>query len=302
MNFVNCQAQLQTTNTIEKIVLDETDKEFGYYFLVRPKEKIKSVLLLLPGFGQKSEDIFLDTKYHEIAIEKNILVVGFAGRTKLTCDEDLSNKINLVINDVLSQTNIENINLVIGGFSAGGVIALRYTELCYQFPQKYPLKPQGVFMADSPVDLFHSWKLQEENLLNNYSEISKSEAEWMTKYYKGYYGATPSENPKLFMNLSPFSIDKRLGENEKYLKNVSVRAYHDIDVSWRLINRNQTAKFDNYIATAELINRLILMGNKKAEFIQTFETGYRRDGKRHPHSWSIINEHECIEWINGLEK
>jgi len=105
---------------------------------------------------------------------------------------------------------------------------------------------------------------------------------------------------EIFKALSPFSIDKSLGENERFLKEVAVRAYHDIDVSWRLIHRNQTARFDNYIATSELINRLMLLGNEQAEFIQTYQTGYRRNGDRHPHSWSIIDAEECVEWMKGL--
>ena len=293
-------AQSDEEIKIEKVVIDPSDANYGYYLAVKPKGGIESVLVLFPGFGQKSESIFLDTDFHKLAIEQNILTIGFAGLTKLTADSTLREKISLVLNHVKAQTSIGKDKFVLGGFSAGGVIALRYTELCYQFPDQYPIAPKGVFMADAPVDLFHSWKLQEENRKNNYSEISVNEAKWLAKYYRAFYGATPSEKPELYIDLSPFSINKEYGNNEQYLKNVAVRAYHDIDVEWRLKNRNQTARFDNYIATSELINRLLLMGNSKAEFIQTFKTGYRRNGERHPHSWSIVDEEECLEWMKKL--
>jgi len=303
ISLIGCSYSQPDENLeIEKVVIDSTDSKYGYYLSVKPKGKIESVLVLLPGFGQKSEDIFLDTEFHEIAFEKNILIIGFAGRMKLTADSTLQIQINLVLNHVIEETKIEKDKFVLGGFSAGGVIALRYTELCHQFPNKYPVLPKGVFMADSPVDLFHSWKLQQENLKNNYSEISVSEANWMTRYYREFYGATPNEKPEIFIELSPFSINRKYGNNEQYLKNIAVRAYHDIDIEWRLKNRNQTAKFDNYIATSELINRLMLMGNSRAEFIQTFKTGFRRNGDRHPHSWSIVNEKECLEWVKKLTK
>ena len=301
ISLVGCSsAQSNEKLNIERVVIDSSDAEYGYYLKVKPKGEIKSVLVLLPGFGQKSEDVFLDTKFHELAYERNILVIGFAGRMKLTADSAMQDKLNLVFNHIIRDIKIEKDRFVIGGFSAGGVIALRFTELCHQFPDKFPIKPVGIFMADSPVDLFHSWKLQEENLKNNYSEISVNEATWLTRFYREFYGATPSENPEIYMALSPFSIDENFGNNELYLKTVAVRAYHDIDVEWRLKNRNQTAKYDNYIATSELINRLMLMGNEKAEFIQTFKTGYRRNGERHPHSWSIIYEKECIDWMLKL--
>ena len=95
-------------------------------------------------------------------------------------------------------------------------------------------------------------------------------------------------------------MNKKYGENEKFLKNTSVRAYHDVDIAWRLINRNQTVHNSNYEVTAELINRLMLMGNKKAEFMQSFKTGYRSNGRRHPHSWSIVDEVEFIQWMKKI--
>ena len=301
VSIVGCSSG-QTEIEIKKVVIDSSDSEYGYYMSVAPKGTIESVLVLFPGFSQDSESIFLDTEFHKYAIEQNTLTVGFAGRMKLTADSSLQEKFNLVLEDVIKNTNIEKDKFVLGGFSAGGVIALRYTELCHQFPNEYPIRPKGVFMADSPVDLYHSWKLQEENIKNDYSEISVNEANWLKRYYKEFYGATPSENPYKYIDLSPFSINEDYGNNEQYLKDVAVRAYHDVDIEWRLTNRNQTAKFDNFVATAELINRLMIMGNTNAEFIQTFKTGYKRNGQRHPHSWSIVDEKECMEWMQEIIK
>lgn len=297
-----CQPQLMNPNLpIDTIVLDADDPAYGYYLALKPQtETIKGVLVLLPGFGQAATDVFWDTRLPEFAAQNGLLTIAFAGRTRLTADSLLQEKITATLAHVVRQNRVDPRQFFLGGFSAGGVIALRYAELCHQFPEQFPIRPRGVFMADAPVDLFHSWSLMEEIKKNNYSEISVNEAEWIAKFYRSYYGATPSEDPKLFSKLSPFSIDPTLGKNEIHLKEVAVRAYHDIDVTWRLVNRNQTARFDNYIATSELINRLMLLGNTEAEFIQTFQTGYRRNGNRHPHSWSIIDAKECIQWILGL--
>ncbi len=95
-------------------------------------------------------------------------------------------------------------------------------------------------------------------------------------------------------------MNKAYGENEKYLKNTALRAYHEVDIAWRLINRRQTVRHGNYLVTAELINRLLLMGNDKAEFIQSESEGYRSNGMRHPHSWSIVDEVECISWVKTI--
>lgn len=294
-------AQQQDAIEVERIVIDSSDNYFGYYLAVKPKAApIKGLLVLLPGLGQKSEDIFLDTKLHEIAYKHDIMTIGFAGRMRITADHIIRERLSAVLEDVLKTTTVDKNNVFFGGFSAGGVVALRYAELCYQYPDDFSVLPKAVFMADSPVDLFHSWNLKLEDMKNNHSEISVNEGKWMERAYRQLYGATPSENPETFKDLSPFSIDPMNGTNEIYLKEVAVRAYHDIDVAWRIVNRNQTARFDNYIATSELINRLLLLGNEKAEFIQTYQTGYRRNGERHPHSWSIIDAEECIKWINQM--
>jgi len=283
---------------VEKVEIDSSDPQYGYYLQVKPKgQSPDGVLVLLPGFGQKSEDIFLDTKLHNYAADNNFLTIGFAGGPRITADSLLRTKLTDVLNHVLQEHEVSQSQFAFGGFSAGGVIALRYAELCHQFPEEYPVLPTAVFMADSPVDLYHSWSLQLENIKNNSSEIAVNEAKWVKKFYTRFYGGTPSEVPDVYRDLSPFSIDKSYGTNEEHLKDVAIRAYHDVDIAWRITERSQTARFDNYISTSELILRLNDLGNDKATFIQSFKTGYRRDGERHPHSWSIVDAEECIEWI-----
>ncbi len=283
---------------VEKILLDSSDADYGYYLSVKPQSgNIDGVVVLLPGFGQKSEDIFLDTWLHQFAAQNNLLTIGFAGRLRLAADDIIREKLNAVLTDVLARYPVNKSDFVFGGFSAGGAIALRYVEWCKQFPEQYPVDPKGVFMADAPVDLFHSWNMTQTLKEKAYSKVSIDEANWIEKVYRNIYGATPAEDPKKFAQLTPFSMDEQHSKNEVYLKDVAVRAYHDVDIAWRLNNRNQSVQYSNYLATSELINRLLLLGNERAEFVQTHRTGFRRNGKRHPHSWSIIDEKECVDWI-----
>ena len=51
---------------------------------------------------------------------------------------------------------------------------------------------------------------------------------------------------------------------------------------------------------AALVNALHLHGNEEAELILTQDKGYRPDGQRHPHSWSIVDEEEMVGWLLGL--
>jgi hypothetical protein len=44
----------------------------------------------------------------------------------------------------------------------------------------------------------------------------------------------------------------------------------------------------------------MLMGNERAEFMTSKQPGMRSNGTRHPHSWSIVDEVECIQWTLKL--
>jgi hypothetical protein len=48
---------------------------------------------------------------------------------------------------------------------------------------------------------------------------------------------------------------------------------------------------------SELISRLRILGNKQAEFVSAKVPGRGSDGARDPHSWSIVDEIDLIQWI-----
>lgn len=261
--------------SIEKIVVNEQDTISGYYLAIKPiSDRIDAVLVLLPGYGQQPESIFSETKLHVIGQSNNILTIGFAEGPKLYADEKVQDAFTKVLKDIVKRYGVEKNQFVIGGFSTGGAVGLRYVELCKQFPKKFPIDPKGVFTVDAPIDIFWTWDNLEKNFENKYSEVSAQEAEWVMNEIKKDHGV-PRENVDYYENLNPFAMDKKYGENEKWLKNIAVRTYHDLDVSWRLKNRNQTVNQQNFLVTSELINRLLLMGNYRAEFMQSLDTGYR---------------------------
>lgn len=300
----NCYAlQGQEGVKIERNVLDSNDTDYGYYLAIQPKSNnIKGALVLLPGFGQKAEDVFRDSELHQFAYENDLLSVAFSTRMRMLADTLIQSKINAMLTHVKSEYKIGQDRFVFGGFSAGGGIVLRYVELCMESPDKYPVSPAAVFMVDAPIDAFHSWKVMQLLKTAANSKVAVDEANWVEKMYKEQYNTTPGENPEVFAPFNPFSFDAKSSGNEYYLKELAVRAYHDVDIAWRLYNRNQSVRESNYMVTSELINRLRLLGNTRAEFIQSYQTGYRTNGNRHPHSWSIIDEQECIHWILKILK
>ncbi|HYD20598.1 MAG TPA: hypothetical protein VEB40_03910 [Flavipsychrobacter sp.] len=292
-----------SAQNVRKIVVNERDDISGYYLAMEPQlragEPIRGVLVLLSGFSQLAEHTFPETKLPNVAYANGILTVCFAGGFRAHYDNELGEAMTAMFKDIVKRYNVGADKFVLGGFSAGGGIVLRYTELCNEYPERYPIKPKAVFMVDSPIDIFTLWDMLDEAAKANFSEAAVQEANEAMRRMREQFGV-PKENVVKYAALNPFSMNKAFGENEKYLKNTAVRAYHEVDIAWRLVNRRQTVRHGNYLVTAELINRLLLMGNDKAEFMQSERKGYRSNGMRHPHSWSIVDEAECISWVKTI--
>ena len=296
---IQCESQntFQNTSSIEKVIIDETDDIYGYYLLQKPmNNKVSGALVLFPGLGQKAENIFIDSELHQEAFKNGIMVIGISTHFQIAPDREFIDKIDLLLKDVIRKHQINEDQFVLGGFSAGGRIVMRYAELCKEFPKKHAIIPKGVFAVDSPIDIFHSWNTTKKLRENSKSKVTIDEANWVEKLFIEKYGFTPSQNVELFKDLTPFCMDTTIADHEKYLKEIPVRVYHEVNVPWRLNERGQSVKDCNYIVTSEFIKRLGLLGNVDAEFIQSSKEGWRKNGKRHPHSWSIVDEKECISW------
>lgn len=280
----------------EKISFNDKDADDYYVQLKPPTEKVIGVLVLLPGYGEKPESIFPSSNLFNTAYANNILTIAIAGGEKIYADEKVIDKLNRGLTDFLKRNpNVPKDKFVIGGFSAGGTISLRYAEYSVENPTKIPITIKGVFTVDSPIDLSDIWEYFQREIRKNYSEAGVFEAKFISEKMNKEIG-TPETNPKRYSELTPFNHRLTEPGNEKYLKNMPVRVYHDIDVEWQLKQRRRSLFDSNQLSASELINRLMLMGNERAEFMSSKQPGMRSNGMRHPHSWSIVDEVECIQW------
>ena len=274
--------------------------ENEYYLAVNPaSDEIKGALILLPGFGQAAETIFPESKIHNTAYANGILTIGLGIGPKLYTDESVIDRINKAIEHVKEKYQLQADQFVIGGFSAGGTISLAYTEHCFKNPSQSPIQPKGVFSVDSPVDLFHIWDYFERELERNFSEAGISEAKYVMNLMQEEIG-NPVDQKSTYKALTPFHMDDLAIGNEQYLQKPAVRVYHELDIRWLIQNRRRSLIDTNALAASELINRLVQQGNEQAEFMLSKEAGHRSNGVRHPHSWSIVNELELIQWVKGI--
>lgn len=280
----------------EKVIIDEHDELTGYYLVKKP-DQIDHVLILMPGFGQYPESIFAESGLPRLASKNNTMILAFAGGRKIYADTAVVRQMNKIINHAKLKFQLAHQDFAIGGFSAGGTLALRYTELCFEKPGSFPIKPKAIFTVDSPIDLFALWGYLQNEIKKNYSEVGVNEAKFVTQIITDEHGAVPG-NTLIYEKLTPFHAGLEESGNEKYLMGTAVRVYHDVDVAWQLKNRRRSVYDANFLPASGLINTLLLNGHTNAEFVQG-ETGYRSNGMRHPHSWSIVNEEECIKWLDN---
>ncbi|HVX52788.1 MAG TPA: alpha/beta hydrolase [Chitinophagaceae bacterium] len=283
----------------EKITVTGADSTYSYYLAIKPlSNNIQGAMVLLPGFGSNAESILPETMLHNVACVNNILTIVLNTGQTLYADTAFITGINNILADVIKKYGVESDKFVIGGHSAGGTLALRYTELCKQYPALYPVQPQGVFSVDGPVDLINLYHYFEREIKKNYAPAGVNEAVYVKGLMDKELGPL-KDNLQKYAALSPFYALQDTAGNERYLDNVAVRVYHDADIVWMLQNRRRSLYDMNALASSELINTLLLQGNNKAEYVPG-KPGYRSNGMQHPHSWSIVNEIELVQWVKKL--
>lgn len=287
------------SQNFEKIVVGNKDSLDGYYLVLKPWNEIHGVLVLFPTRGFPPETVFEESKLQNLAWSNNLLTIAFSAGKSFYADSASIANINLILNDVVERYGVKRDKFVFGGFGGGGMIGLRYVEYCKEYPEKFPVKPQGVFAIDPAVDYINLWKYFERELKSGISNSGRAEAEHVLNEMTSNIG-TLQENIEKYKELTPFYSDLEVAGNEKFLRHIPIRLYYEIDMEWYLKNKRRSAYDLNFLNGSEMIKRLLILGNEKAEFIQAKKEGYRSDGQRHPHSWSIIDEIDCIQWVKGL--
>jgi hypothetical protein len=290
-------AGLAEAQQIEKIRLDTPDSAYGYYLIIKPASpNIQGVLLLLDGFGANADRFLSETKIPNVAYANEILTVCIPTGPRLYADKSMIVLLNQISSRIMADYHLKKEQFAIGGRASGGTIALRYAELCREKPDDYPILPKAVFAVDAPVDIIGLYQSSEAELHANYSGFWLDESRAIIDILKRELGDT-GKNIQNYNAVSPFNAANKEPGNEQFLKNLAFRSYHDMDVNWYIQNRRRSLYQTNMLNASELINRLVIMGDKNAEFVASKTTGRRSDGQRHPNSWNIVDEIDLIQWI-----
>lgn len=301
-NILSCKAQefekitISKTDTSELYVNDENSTELFYYKFV-PKNKIKGVLVIIPSGGELIDNTLKQITLHKIALEKGFLVIVPSINWGTDNREAEFKLLDKIFSEIVIKHEVSKDKFIIGGLSNGAIISLTYAERAVKNPENYFLIPRGVFALDAPLDEARFYKYCEREIERNIYQPAVDEAKWIKNNCDSIYGGSPEKFPEKYVKHSIYSYGVKDGGNAKYLKEIPLLMFTDLDTDWLINQRHRDLNDWNGIDIISMINQLKIMGNENAKVIVSQGKGIRLDGSKNPHSWSIMDSEVCLNWI-----
>lgn len=294
MSFTSCKnSRIEKAENLEKMEFHEVKNDD--YELLKPKTDIRGIIVLFGGYPEKAEDIKREFKIAKIAKKNGVAVIFMNYNRKLWLEENEKEALAEHLEEILKENELTRSKIYLGGFSSGGNVALLISDFLTQ--QNSEIAPKGVFVVDSPIDLAALYKSSEKNIERNFSEPSVQESRWLIETLGKRFGI-PDEDISNYENYAIYTSETDNFSNINNLQNIKIRFYSEPDTTWW--KKNRMADFDQINAFyLEKLSKLLEKSNfKNIEYISSKNKGYRANGDRHPHSWSIIDKKELMDWIS----
>ncbi len=292
---INCKGQKVSNPKIEKIFLDKTDTTKNCYTIIYPpKLPWTGYLFLVPGFGETAENVLQQTDLPKKLAQNGILTIipTFQdGVLSFGVDSLTQQTFDRILKDVTSKHKLIDQKFYVGGFSIGGSCAIKYAE-------NSDVKPIAIFAIDPPLDFERFYNSAKRDIRLSKDNEANQENVYMIDRLEKETGGSPKINLSEYYSLSPYSFSDTTQTAIKKLINLPLRIYTEPDINWWLEKRGADLTSMNATECSAMINELNRLGNPNAELITTQNKGYRKpDNKRHPHSWSILDNDELIKWL-----
>lgn len=268
------------------------------YTLWLPKETSKGLIV----FFDENRDTVNKLPIIDLALRNHlaILFVTTNNQVEFLFEESKIKELEGYIYEAISKNNIPKNNMLYCGMSLAGTRALKLAAFSQTTQSTNKLIPKAIAICDAPLDMVRNYRECKKASDLNINPVGASESEWVSSYIRSNLKGTPEEVLNAYINYSPFCYTAEDGGNASAFKNIYLRCYTEPDVNWWIENRGRDFYGMNAVDLAALVNQLKILGSKKAELITTIGKGFREDGSRHPHSWSIVDENELIEWFIHL--
>ncbi len=269
---------------------DEVNDESFHYYVMRTKAEVNGILVLLPGSGEKPKSIFNKTSLPQLLAKKGFVIVVPEIHNSLFADQKTISELDKICETLTQEYDAPN--LVIGGFSSGGAVAIGYAEYLLSHDTENILR--GVFAIDPPLDLTRLYASAESMINSKCQGLIKKEGYSIKQQLEHSLGGSPELKPEQYLRYSSYSANESNGGNAKYLKNIPIRLYSEPDLDFVRKTYCADLQIDNInaIDLQRLHKFLLGFGNRNAEYITTEGKGF--------HSWNILDASDCSEWITRI--
>ncbi len=294
ITFISCKnADKQNTESIVPAAYTEITND--QYLLYTPTENIKKVVVLFGGYPETPEDIKREFQIRNQAKANNIAVLYMNYNQKLWLEENEKQTLAKQLQNIFTINKLPTKETYFGGFSSGGNMAVLISAFLAQ-NKNFQITPKGFFIVDSPIDLIALYRSSEKNIERNFSEPAIQESNWIIATLEENFG-TPEANLPQYEKHAIYTSKTNTITNWKGLKNTKIRLYTEPDTLWWQENRKADYDQMNAYYIQKLSESLQNAGFNQVQYIPTTNKGYRSNGERHPHSWSIIDKTDWIAWI-----
>lgn len=282
--------------------LSMPEENAGYTLILPEKGAPKAVVVVFQS-GRDTSDAGYEMRLYVEAVKRQaaVLYLTTGNRFEFLFDEPAFSQLDGYLHKAITEHRLPADRLLFGGMSLAGTRAMKFAIWCQQGKSAHGIRPKAVAVCDAPLDFVRFWKALDRSKRLQLNPIAASEAGWVTAVLERNLGGTPKDRLQAYENYSPYCHDLDNGGAAALLSGTAFRAYTEPDVQWWMDNRGNDYYAMNALDAAAVVNQLRILGNKSAELILTTGKGIRPDGSRHPHSWSIVDNGELVEWLLGLK-
>jgi hypothetical protein len=290
----------------EVVRRDPADSVGNRYRIHAPAGPPRALLVLLPGYGGSVDSFEPGSGYTPSTLPARLggegvltLVAVPHPETLYETDRMLA-RLDSMVAEVVQRYRIPRARVAVGGFSAGGTGAVRYAQHCARRRCRAVPKVAAVFAVDAPLDFERMARHAELATRRQAPRTNVAEERMVLSALRRALGGGPGQARNAYRRSSPLLATEPDGGNARLLSATALRLYTEPDVQWWMEERNLDYYGMNAVDHAAMINLLRIAGNPRAELVATTGRGRRPDGRRHPHSWSIVDEEELARWLVGM--
>lgn len=292
---ITCNAQKVSIPKMEKVFLDQTDNSKSCYTIIYPpKLPWRGYIFLMPGFGETAENVLQQTDLpNQLALNGILTIIPTFqdGVLSFGVDRLSQQTFDKIIKDVASKHKLIDQKFYVGGFSIGGSCAIKYAE-------NAAIKPIAVFAIDPPLDFERFYNSAKRDIRLSKDNEANQENVYMIDRLEKETGGSPTTALTEYYTISPYSFSDTTQTAIKQLIKTPLRIYTEPDINWWLKERGLDFTNMNAAECSAMINELNRLGNQSAALITTQNKGYRKpNNRRHPHSWSIVDNEKLIKWL-----